>query len=153
MPFSTYYSTKILTNIFASSASIPTPSQIWIGLLTVDPETLNGSDSNLTVYEVSGDTYKRVLIHNRSESVPKLVTVFGRTATSNAQINWVKANAKWPDVKGFFLATAETNGEIIYYGKLTKNEKVTVEAGAVALFEAGAFQITLSATDEAIAST
>ena len=56
--------------------------------------------------------------------------------------------AKWQDIKGFALYTAATGGTMIYYGKITNAEgKVSVDSGAVALFDPGALKISIASTD------
>lgn len=141
MPFSTSESNNILNWALGKTGALSAKSKVYIGLLTNDPEASGG-----TCTELSGDTYARVLISQYNEDYPAVIgTASGRTIKNSAQINWTKAAATWPQVKGIALYTTPTGGSPFYYAKL-KNA-LTVEAGAVALFEAGNLQISFSDTD------
>jgi hypothetical protein len=75
-------------------------------------------------------------------------TAENRVIKNIAQINWTKATQNWPEVKGIALYTAKTGGVPFYYSKVP-NPFIT-EAGAVALFEAGNFQLSMLGTDVSI---
>jgi len=147
MPFTTSEANTILNWMLGKVNGLSAKSKVFMGLLTNDPEADGG-----TCTEVSGDTYHRVLVSQYGESYPAVLgTASDRVIKNTAQINWTKAKADWPTVKGIALYTTETGGTPFYYAKL-KNA-LTVEAGAVALFEAGLLQIGFKDTDEDIVAT
>lgn len=140
MPLSTNETNKVL-NWMLGKGALTTKSKVYVALLTNDPEADNG-----TCTEISGDTYKRVLISQYNESYPAVIgSASDRVVKNIAQINWTKATADWPEVKGLALYETETGGSPFYYSKIP--QPFTTEKGAVALFEAGNFKIGLQATD------
>lgn len=145
MPFSTNYANNVLNYIFGKSGSMNVPTNVYLALSSNDPEADNG-----TFTELSGGGYTRVHISTQSGVYPNLMNAAAnRAITNKSQINWNKATAKWADIKGFALYTAATGGEMIYYGKITNAEgKVSVDSGAVALFDPGALKISIASTDE-----
>lgn len=144
MPFSTNYANNVLNYIFGKSGSMNVPTNVYLALSSNDPEADNG-----TFTELSGGGYTRVHISTQSGVYPNLMNAAAnRAITNKSQINWNKATAKWADIKGFALYTAATGGEMIYYGKITNAEgKVSVDSGAVALFDPGALKISIASTD------
>lgn len=144
MPFSTNYAQSILTYIFGKTKTLTAPADVYLALSSNDPEADNG-----TFTELSGGGYSRVHISTTSGNYPNLMdSPSGRSITNSKQINWNKATADWQDIKGFALWTAPTGGTMIYYGKITNAEgKVSVDSGAVALFDPGALKISIASTD------
>ena len=141
MPFTTSESNKILNWALGKSDALAEKSEIWMALLKNDPEAENGA-----IDELSGDTYERVLINRHGDTYPALIGVASdRVIKNTAQINWTKALTNWPEVKGIALFTAKVGGEPYYYAKVPT--PFVTEAGDVALFEAGNFQIALLDTD------
>lgn len=144
MPFTESYAHNILNYIFGKTKTLAAPTDVYLALSSNDPEADNG-----TFTELSGGGYARVHICTTSGAYPNLMgTPTGRAITNSKQINWNKATAKWKDIKGFALYTAATGGQMIYYGKITNAEgKVSVDSGAVALFDPGALKISIASTD------
>lgn len=144
MPFTTDYAHNILNYIFGKTKTLTAPADVYLALSSNDPEADNG-----TFTELSGGGYTRVHISTTSGAYPNLMgTPTGRAITNKNQINWNKATAKWKDIKGFALYTAATGGTMIYYGKITNAEgKVSVDSGAVALFDPGALRVSIASTD------
>lgn len=145
MPFSTTVANQLLNwTLGKGSASLTTINQVWIGLCTNEPE-----DGNFQ--EVTGDTYERVLIGQSGEMYPDVLgTASDRTIKNTKQINWTKAKVNWSTIKGFGLFSSKTGGSPHFYGSL--EEPLNVEAGAVALFDPEAFQISFPTKDTSVAS-
>lgn len=144
MPFTESYAQNILIYIFGKTKTLTAPTDVYLALSSNDPEADNG-----TFAELSGGGYSRVHITTTNGNYPNMMGApTGRSITNNKQINWNKATAKWQDIKGFALFTALTGGTMIYYGKITNAEgKVSVDSGAVALFDPGALKISIASTD------
>jgi len=141
MPFTVNESNNILNWALGKTGALAAKEQVWIALLKNDPEADNGA-----IDELSGDTYERVLIHQSANAYPGLIGVASdRVIKNTAQINWTKALTDWPEVKGIALYTTKMGGEPYYYAKVPA--PFVTEAGDVALFEAGNFQIALLDTD------
>lgn len=143
MPFSTTDANAIL-NWMMGGSSLSAKPDIYIGLLTNDPEADNGECKEITP---GFDTYERVLISTGSPNdFPYLMEAAdARSIKNKAQINWTKAKAQWPKVYGIALYTAKTGGSAFYYAKVPN--PFTVDAGEVALFEKGSFKISMTNTD------
>lgn len=147
MPFTVTETNNILNWALGKSTSLTGRSEVWMALLSNDPEADDGA-----INELSGDTYERVLISKHGETYPALIgTASNRVIKSIAQINWTKATVNWEEVKGIALFPAKTGGTAYYYAKVPT--PFVTEAGDVALFEAGNFQISLLDTDVDIAAT
>ena len=144
MPFTETYAQNVLNYIFGKTKTLTAPADVYLALSSNDPEADNGAFT-----ELSGGGYSRVHISTTSGTYPNMMgSPSGRSITNNKQINWNKATAKWADIKGFALFTASTGGLMIYYGKITNAEgKVSVDSGAVALFDPGALKISIASTD------
>ena len=160
MPFTTTYANSILNYTFSKVSQLTAPSAVYIGLCSNNPESDNGS-----ITELSGGGYHRVMISQKGEMYPNLINLASDRAIVNQyQINWSKATTDWPRVKGLFLSSSPTVGEttsIFFYGALELTEEqelaggLLVEAGAVALFDPQTFKISFPAkdvTDEAVTS-
>lgn len=147
MPFNTTTANQLLNwTLGNSSVTLSQNSEVWIGLCTNDPEADGGDFEELT-----GDTYKRVLINKFGETYPDVIgSASDRSIENTQQINWTKATTKWPAVKGFGLFTSETLGNPYFYGKLEEN--LNVVAGSVALFDPGALKISFPTSDAAAAA-
>jgi hypothetical protein len=144
MPFSTSYANNILNWTFGKNNSLPVPTRVFLGLSTNDPEADNGAFTELT-----GDTYKRVLIAQNGQSYPNIMgSATDRGIENISQITWTKATTPWLTAKGFGLFQNETGGDPYFYGRL-ENE-ISVPAGAVALFDPQTLKITFPATDTAV---
>lgn len=147
MPFSTTDANAIL-NWMMGGSTLAVKSDVYMGLLTNDPEADEGSCAEIPA---GFDTYARVLISTGSpDDYPYLMGAASKREIKNkAQINWTKAkDQQWPEVKGIALYTAKTGGSPFYYAKVPI--PFTVDVGEVALFEAGAFKISMLNTDEEI---
>lgn len=149
MPFSDTYATQFLNYAFGKISGLTSPSSVYIGLCSNDPEADNGA-----VTELSGKGYSRVLVAQKGASFPNTFGSASNREIKNAyQINWTKATEDWDRVKGFLLADAAAGGDIFFYGKLDLTEEeeaaggLLVEAGMVALFDPQSFQISFPATD------
>ena len=144
MPFTETYAQNVLNYIFGKTKTLTAPADVYLALSSNDPEADNG-----TFTELSGGGYTRVHISTTSGTYPNMMgTPTGRSITNSKQINWNKATANWADIKGFALFTAASGGTMIYYGKITNAEgKVSVDSGAVALFDPGALKISIASTD------
>lgn len=144
MPASEEYAHNYLNYLFGKVKTLTAPENVYLALTSNDPEADKG-----VVIELSGGGYERVHICTTSGTYPNLMgTPTGRAITNSKQINWNKATAKWPDVKGFATYTAPTGGKLIYYGKITNAEgKVSVDSGAVALFDPETLKISIADTD------
>lgn len=140
MPFSITEANNIL-NWALGKGTLTQKNYVYVGLLSNDPEADGGTCS-----ELSGDTYARVLISQYGETYPAVIgSATNREIKNTAQINWVKATANWPEVKGIALYTTAAGGTPFYYAKVTT--PFTTEAGSVALFEANSFRISMLDTD------
>lgn len=152
MPFTDTYANSILNYTFSKVSQLTAPAAVYIGLCSNNPESDNGS-----ITELSGGGYHRVMISQRGETYPDLISLASDRMISNQhQINWSKATADWARAKGFFLSSSPTVGEttsIFFYGALELTEEqelaggLLVEAGAVALFDPQTFKIEFPETD------
>lgn len=141
MPLSTAYANTVLDVMFSKVSSLTIPSAVYIGLCSNDPEADGG-----TITELSGNGYARVMISQKGEEYPNLISPASNREISNTyQINWTKATGNWSTAKGFFLADAPTGGNKFFYGKL--ETPVTVETGMVALFDPKSFKISFPVSD------
>lgn len=147
MPYNDTYANNFLDVTFAKTgSSVTPPSSVYIGLCTNDPESSGG-----TVRELSGGGYSRVLISQKGQSYPSIISAASaRSSRNHAQINWTKATAAWQRVNGFFLSSSNQVGEtgqIFFYGKLDLTPEdeaaggLLVEEGMVALFDPQSFGI------------
>lgn len=144
MPFAESYANNILNYIFGKTKTLTAPTDVYLALSSNDPEADNG-----TFTELSGGGYEREHICTTNGLYPdKMGAPTGRVIANKKQINWNKATANWPDIKGFALFSAPTGGTMLYYGKITNAEgKLSINSGAVALFDPGALKISLSSVD------
>ena len=144
MPFSVTQAAAILNFMFSKSGTALTPpSSIYMALSSNDPEADGG-----TFNELSGNNYARVLISQKNETYPDFIPATNtRTIQNTKQIVFNKATADWATARGFGLFTVETvgSGTPFYYAKL--DNEVTVEAGAVALFDPNTLVISFATTD------
>lgn len=142
MPFSTTKAAEILNYMFSkTSTSLSAPDNIYIGLSTNDPEADGGAFN-----ELSGNNYARVLVSKKGAAYPDYISsTSGRTIVNSKQIVFNKASAKWETAMGFGLFTAATGGSPFYYAKLDSD--VTVDGGAVALFDPNTLSIGFATTD------
>lgn len=157
MPHTKKYANAILDWTFGKKA-LPAIPQVYIGLLTNNPEEKDGETFN----ELSGGGYSRVLIGQYNNAYPGLMSDSDERAIANGkQINWTKATLDWPRVNGFIISSSPTVGEtanVHYYGalELTEEQKAAggllVEAGAVALFDPKTLKITFPAKDVSTAA-
>lgn len=147
MPFSTDYANDILELAFGFSLSIKNHNKVFLGLCSNDPEADNGAFT-----ELSGNGYGRVLLHQFGEQYPALMSEPADRLTSNVkQIGFTKATEAWDTVSGYGLFDTETGGTPFFYARL--NSPVETPAGAVFLFDPGAFSIGISNVDEVINNT
>lgn len=151
MPFSDTYANNILNYLMAKTATLTAPATVYIGLCSNDPEADGG-----TFNELSGGGYARVMISQKGETYPDIIsTATSRAITNAKQINWNKATLDWSRFKGFGLFSNPTGGSPFFYGKLELTEEeeaaggILCEAGAVALFDPQTLKITFPATDAA----
>lgn len=142
MPFSNAYANELLDYTLGKVANISTaPTNIYIGLSSNDPEADGG-----TFNELSGNAYARVLVSIRNQTYPDLISrASDREIKNIKQVNWNKATGDWGTPKGFGLFSQETGGSPFFYGKLDSTDNVS--AGAVALFDPGAFKISFPTKD------
>ena len=157
MPFTNTYANNILDFAFGKK-SLTTPSKVYIGLCSNNPEETGG-----TITELSGGGYSRILISQYNSEYPGLMNSADvRAIVNGKQINWTKATLDWARVNGFFLSSSATVGEtssIFFYGalELTNEQKAAggllVEAGAVALFDPHTLKIEFPATDTAASAS
>ena len=146
MPFSNTYANLILNYTFSKVAKLDAPEFVYIGFCSNDPEADNG-----TFNELSGNGYSRVLISQRGQTYPDVIgTASNRQIKNTKQINWTKATGKWTDAKGIGLFSTLTGGAPFYYCKL--DNTLSVDANAVALFDAGELSISITSTDISNAS-
>lgn len=158
MPFNDSYSNNILNYLFGKTSSLTAPTSVYIGLSENDPEADKGAFN-----ELSGDSYTRVEIVKKvsGSDVHGFINSASNRAISNGkQINWVKSTGGWPKrAKGFGLFTSATGGSPFFYGKLdltTEQEAaggLQVVAGAVALIDPGALEVSLPAQATAAADS
>lgn len=141
MPFSNNYANDILSYTLAKTNSLSAPTAVYIGLCSNDPEEDGG-----TFTELNGGNYSRVMIVSRGSTYPDVIGgAASRSITNVKQINWNKATANWATAKGFGLFSTASGGTPFFYGKL--DNPVTVENGAVALFEPGTLKLSFATTD------
>lgn len=148
MPFTTTEASNILNWMLGKKSALSAKNKVYIGLLSNDPEASGGTCTELIATAAPG--YSRVLISQYNEAYPDLFnSTNSRVIKNKGQINWNKAEEKnWPEVKGIALYESESGGSPFYYAKL--KTPLTVEKGAVALFEKDKLQIGFSDTDEDI---
>lgn len=149
MPFSDTYANQILNYTLGKVLTLHSPSEIFLGLCTNDPEADGG-----TFNELSGGNYKRLLVFVRGNTYMDYFSDADERAIKNdRQINWDKATADWEAANGFGLFAEEDDEIPFFYGKLDLTDEQIAEGGlkvplgAVALFEPGKLKISFSTTD------
>ena len=151
MALSDSYANQYLNFLLSKVSTLTAPTQVWAGLSSNDPDKDKGVFS-----ELSGGGYARVLISIKGETYPNFINpASDRAVTNGYQIAWPKATLDWT-VRGFGLFSSATGGSYFYSGAIELTEEqiaagidsLTVEAGAVALFDPQTFKISFPATDE-----
>lgn len=172
MPFSTSYANQILDMIFARRYGVKAPETVYLALSTNNPEATNGD-----FYELTGDTYKRLLIASLQKDpdyktsvtdenydifsayIPsKDLTYIGdadsREINNVEQINWTKATDRnWDAVNGFGLFETKEGGKPFYYGKLDLTAEQVAAGGlickkdSVMLFDPNKLKISFPSSD------
>ena len=141
MPFSNAKAAEILNYMFSKSRTLSAPDNVYFGLCSNDPEADNG-----TFTELSGNNYARALVSKKGEVYPDFIgSTSGRTIQNAKQIVFNKATGAWITAKGFGMFTSASGGTPFYYAKL--DNELTVEEGAVALFDPGTLVIGFATTD------
>jgi hypothetical protein len=133
MPFTTYLNNALLNEVFGGTTYTP-PETLYIGLSTTTPTT---SGNNIT--EPSGNGYARVAVANNTANWS--VASNGQTKNGTA-ISFPVATGSWGTVTYFFIADAESGGNILGYGALTTAQ--TVANGDTLTFAPNSLTITLS---------
>lgn len=135
MILSTEYANDYLGFLFGNVDKLTSPSKVWLGLSSTDPEDEDGIFTELT-----GGNYSRVLIKIKGEAYPDVLgSASNRHIKNIKQINWNKASANWPNSLGIGLFSSETGGAPFAYGRLS--QELVVPQGAVALLEPGMMDI------------
>lgn len=140
MPFNVNTANTILGWAFGKN-TLDTKKTVYIGLCANRPEDEDGYFD-----ELSGKGYARVLVGQSNNSYPDSISSpTDRKITNSKQINWAKATERWLDVKGMGLFEEPSGGTPFYYCNL--DEVLSVEGGAVALFDPGALCISFAERD------
>lgn len=140
MPLSDSYAKAIL-NVMFKGGSLSGSSEVYLGLSTNDPEAGD-------FYEMSGDTYARVLIAKNGATYPDYMgDVDGRAITNAKQINFNRSTTDWPTIFGFGLFAGKTGGSPYYYARVDNPEGVSVPSNAVALFDPETLKVSIATAD------
>lgn len=137
---SNYLAQKILDHLFNNTTY--TYEATYIGLTTA---TIADSDTGSTVTEVSGGSYARKQVNANGGAVPDWdLAVSGDPSfvDNNDAITFVTATANWGTVTSFFVATASTAGNILFYDNDVTDK--AVNNGDTAEFAAGDLDLQLS---------
>jgi len=141
------YGASAILGAFFGLSSYPPPSSLWVGLtlLGVADRSANGTTVATSGLEIgTGLGYARQEIPSGDSYWAEVAA--GVIATVN-QVIFDTATDDWGDVKGWFLATAVTAGDLITAGPLPAS--FFVAAGIQATIDAGVLAYTLESADEA----
>lgn len=125
MGFTTDYANTILTSLFSGA---------YIALTTASPSA-SSTGSNLS--EPSGNGYARAQASQGSFSAS------ARTIKNTKYVYYPEATGSWGTITHMCVCSAETGGQLRYYGAL--NSSVSVSANTVPLFKPQTIQISLDA--------
>ena len=140
MPLSDSFANSLLTALF-KGGSFSGPSTVYLGLSTNDPEAGQ-------FFEMSGDTYERVLIAERGKTYPDYMGEVNKRSITNAkQINFNRSTTAWPTIFGFGLFYDKEGGSPYYYAKVDNPEGVSVPSNAVALFDPNTLTVSIAEAD------
>lgn len=114
MPYSMTKRNDFLKQTFPTANTANSPSNLYLGLCKNDPVADNG-----TFNELSGDTYSRVLLRRKTDSLPDYLSDVSNGKVYNVkQIVFNRATVQWEQVKGIGLFESETGGTPTFYAKL-----------------------------------
>lgn len=117
--------THKLFNLVLRNQPYTPPTQIWIALYTSDP----GDDDRGT--EVSGGGYQRVAVTFGAPA--------NRKISNSNTVEFPEATGSWGTITHIGLRTAQTGGELLYYGPLTS--PVTLGPGQQLIFKPGSIEL------------
>jgi len=129
MSFSNYLENKILDHVFNIS-SFSAPSNIYIGLSTVDP-----GESAGTLAEPSGNNYARVQMNSWETSS-------GGTTSNSAAVTFPTSAGNWGTISYVCIFDALSGGNMLAYGTMDTNKTVTI--GDTIQFAIGDINISLN---------
>jgi hypothetical protein len=122
----------ILDDLFGKTA-YSVPATYYIGLSTSDP-----GETGSLAGEPSGNGYARVAVTNNTTNFP---AASGGTKSNGAAITFPEASGSWGTITHFFIADAETAGNVIASGELLSSK--TIDEGDIFYFDVGDLDITL----------
>lgn len=121
---------RIMGNVFRTQTSPALPTNYYIGLSTSTPTAAGGN-----VTEPSGGGYARKQLTGLSAPTNGVIT-------NNSAIAFNESTASWGTVTYFVIYDAATNGNLLFYDKLTSSR--AVEANTVITIKEGALKLTLA---------
>lgn len=121
---------RIMGNVFRTQTSPALPTNYYIGLSTSTPTAAGGN-----VTEPSGGGYAR-------KQLTGLSTPTNGVITNNSAIAFNESTASWGTVTYFVIYDAATNGNLLFYDRLTSSR--AVEANTVITIKEGALKLTLA---------
>lgn len=121
---------RIMGNVFRTQTSPALPTSYYIGLSTSAPTAAGGN-----VTEPSGGGYAR-------KQLTGLSTPTNGVITNNSAIAFNESTASWGTVTYFVIYDAATNGNLLFYDRLTSSR--AVEANTVITIKEGALKLTLA---------
>lgn len=134
MSFTNYLEDVILDEVFGGTNYTP-PATLYIGLSTQQP----AEDGTGIAEPPTANGYSRADVANTGVNWP--ATGGDGTKSNGTAITFPQASGDWGTVTHFFIADADTAGNILAYGTLGVSK--TIGTGDTASFGAGSLTITL----------
>lgn len=146
MPYSIAKRNEFLQLTFPTSSVTNSPNELYLALCSNDPVADDG-----TFTELSGDTYARVLLKRKSDTLPDyLSSVSNGKVYNEKQIVFNRATTAWTQAKGIGLFTAKTGGSPTFYATL--KTPIDVAANQIVTFDPNTFVVQFADTDVEIAA-
>lgn len=141
MPYSIAKRNEFLQLTFPTTGVTNSPEKLYLALCSNDPVADKGAFT-----ELSGDTYARVLLKRKGETLPDYLSSISNGKISNEkQIVFNRAKTAWAQANGIGLFTAETGSSPFFYATL-KNPVNTAE-NQIVTFDPGTFIVQFADTD------
>ena len=113
-------------------------ASVWIGLWTTAGSLTDASTGDeVNEVSTSGTAYARLEVVNNTANWP---TAVSGVKQNGAAATWPQATIAWGTINQFAICSADTSGEILFWGDITTPK--TINVGDTASFSAGSLTIT-----------
>lgn len=134
--FAQYLSSNVLNYIFGLESYAP-PITMYLGLSTA---TINDDGSGIV--EPSVPSYSRIPINNNKITWTTTEIIEGKTVLKNvSELEFNVATEAWGTIVSWFIADAESGGNVLIYGTLdnpivvNENNRLIIPSGAICISE------------------